>query len=203
MILFGASGHSKVIIEILFLNKIDVSYILDDFPKVDEIFGVKVYKNNITNNFEQDAIISIGDNYVRKKISEKYPFNYQIAIHSKSVVSEFSSIDSGTVVMANATINPGTKIGKHCIINTGAVVEHDCNIKNYVHVSPNSSLAGNVVVEEGAHIGIGSSVLPGVKIGKWAVIGAGAVIIKDVPDYATVVGNPGKIIKIKEENYEF
>ena len=49
---------------------------------------------------------------------------------------------------------------------------------------------------EGTHIGAGATIIPNLKIGKWATIGAGAVVIKDVPDYAVVVGNPGRIIKI-------
>ncbi len=51
-------------------------------------------------------------------------------------------------------------------------------------------------VGEGTHVGIGACVIQGIKIGKWATIGAGAVIIKDVPDGAVVVGNPAKIIKM-------
>jgi acetyltransferase-like isoleucine patch superfamily enzyme len=60
-------------------------------------------------------------------------------------------------------------------------------------------LAGNVTVGEGSHVGIGASVIQGVVIGKWTVIGAGAVVLNDVPDYAVVVGNPGKIIKVNNK----
>lgn len=60
------------------------------------------------------------------------------------------------------------------------------------------ALAGNVIVGEGTHLGIGACVIQGIRIGKWCTIGAGTVIIKDIPDGATVVGNPGKIIKIKD-----
>ena len=57
-------------------------------------------------------------------------------------------------------------------------------------------MAGNVAVGEGTQIGIGAAVIQGVTIGKWATIGAGAVIIEDVPDFAVVVGNPGRVIKM-------
>lgn len=195
MILFGASGHCKVIIDILIQNGVSVERILDDNPSVVDIFGIKVMVNDLTVSSSHEAIISIGNNLVRKKIAEKYTLQYQKAIHPKASISAFSEIEEGTVVMANVTVNPSAKIGKHCIVNTGSVIEHDCFIENYVHISPNTALAGNVFVGEGAHIGIGASVIQGVKIGKWAIVGAGSVIIKDVPDYATVVGNPGKIIK--------
>lgn len=198
MILYGASGHAKVIIDILHKNNIEVSKIIDDEPKSKDIFNIPVEKSSLTENNEKKVIISIGNNEIRKKISEKYQFDYQTIMHPSAVISEFSKIGNGTVIMANAVVNSDSEIGKHCIINTSAIVEHDCKISDFVHISPNASLAGNVEVGEGAHIGIGSCVIQGVKIGKWATIGAGAVIIRDVPDFATVVGNPGRIIKIKE-----
>lgn len=52
-----------------------------------------------------------------------------------------------------------------------------------------------IVIEDGAHIGIGSIIMPGVTIGKGAVIGAGAVVTKDVPDYCVAVGVPAKVVK--------
>jgi carbonic anhydrase/acetyltransferase-like protein (isoleucine patch superfamily) len=79
------------------------------------------------------------------------------------------------------------------------VVSHHCELEDFSFMGPNAVLGGKVKVGEGAFIGIGASIIPGIKIGKWSVIGAGSVIIKDVPDYATVVGNPGRIIKIKRE----
>ncbi|GIM51482.1 acetyltransferase [Capnocytophaga cynodegmi] len=198
MILYGASGHAKVIIDILHKNNIKVSKIIDDEPKNKDIFNIPVEKGTLTENNENKVIISIGNNEIRKKISEKHQFDYQTIIHPSAVISEFSKIGNGTVIMANAVVNSDSEIGKHCIINTSAIVEHDCKISDFVHISPNASLAGNVEVGEGTHVGIGACVIQGVKIGKWATIGAGAVIIRDVPDFATVVGNPGKIIKIKE-----
>ncbi|MDO4229003.1 MAG: acetyltransferase [Capnocytophaga sp.] len=199
MILYGASGHAKVIIDILKHHNTNVIKIIDDTPKLDSIFDIPVEKNELPDESNLPMIISIGDNETRKKISEKYSsINYQTAIHPNAVISEFCNIGEGSVIMANAVINPCAKIGKHCIINTAAIVEHDCQIADFAHISPNASLAGGVEIGEGTHIGIGACIIQGVKIGKWAIIGAGAVIIKDVPDFATVVGNPGKIIKFKE-----
>lgn len=195
MILFGASGHAKVIIDILEKNHILIEKIIDDNPKASHLFGIRVEKNEENHSFDSEVIISIGNNKIRKIISEKYPFHYMRAIHPSAVISQHSEVKEGTVIMANVAINPSAVIGKHCIINTGVVVEHDCQIADFVHLSPNASLAGNVEVGEGTHIGIGASVIQGIKIGKWATIGAGAVVVRDVPDFAVVVGNPAKIIK--------
>ena len=194
MILFGSSGHSKVILDILFQNFIEVEKIYDDHPLVSTIYNIPVVQNGGVFTDEK-AIISIGNNAIRKKISEKYLLDYVTTIHPSAVLSPLASVGIGTVVMALVAINPDVKIGKHCIINTGAIIEHDCQIADFVHISPNASLAGNVKVGEGSHIGIGATVIQGVTIGKWCIIGAGAVILKDIPDGSVAVGNPGRIIK--------
>lgn len=194
--LFGASGHCKVVLDILLLNNFSPKAIYDDSPEENSLWGIPVLNSDkLSENAPDSFLISIGNNLHRKKISNKYHLHYINVTHPKAVVSAKSTIGEGTIIMANAVVNPDAKIGMHCIINTGAVIEHDCNLENYAHISPNASLAGNVSVGEGTHIGIGAIVIQGIKIGKWATIGAGAVIIEDVPDFAVVVGIPGKIIK--------
>ncbi len=196
VVLFGASGHGKVIIDILQSNSFPIELVLDDHPKTATLLGVPVLR---ASNFDftkmQNMIISIGNNKIRKTISEKFKVNYINAIHPTVILSKNSTIGLGTVVMAGVIVNADASIGNHCILNTGAIIEHDCCIDNYVHVSPGVSLAGNVTIGEGSHIGIGACVLQGVKIGKWVTIGAGAVVLNDVPDYAIAVGNPVRIIK--------
>lgn len=202
MHLFGASGHCKVIIDIILESKaLRIESIVDHHPKFTTIFDFPVLDFAAVKSFEsKQFIVSIGDNKSRKNVVEIINAIYLKAIHPRAIVSRFSSVSEGSVVMAGAVINPDSKIGKHCIINTGAIVDHECVIEDYVHISPNASLAGNVTVGEGTFVGIGASIIQGVTIGKWAVIGAGAVILNDVPDYAVVVGIPGKIIKFNKRN---
>lgn len=197
MYLYGASGHCKVIIDIITAsNEIEIEGIVDDNPRVDAIFEIPVFKTNAFATLsDKTFIIAVGSNSIRKRIVEDVGAVYKTAIHPQALVSRFTEIEVGTVVMAGAIINADAVIGKHCIINTAAVIEHDCILGDYVHISPNAALGGAVEIAEGAHIGIGATVIQGIKIGKWATIGAGTVIISDIPDYAVVVGNPGKIVK--------
>lgn len=201
-VIYGASGQGKVILDLLLLQEFKNIEVIDDSPNKKELLGFPIQG---VSQFKfapgKEFIIGIGDNLIRKRISINNQLNYFKAIHTKAIVSKFTEIGDGTVIMARSVINVNVKIGKHCIVNTAAVVEHDCLIEDFVHISPNVTLAGGVKVEEGTHIGIGAVVLPNVKIGKWATIGAGSVILKDVPDYAIVVGNPGKIIKFNSNEF--
>ena len=197
MYLYGASGHAKVIIDILEANNINIEGLYDDNPNIKELSGYKVL-GTLEGKSTPGApfIISIGNNVLRKNIAEKYSLIFTEAIHPSAVISKRASIGEGTVVMGNATINTGCIVGKHVILNTSCTVDHDCELDDYVHISPNACLSGGVIVGEGTHIGSGVSITPNIKIGKWTTIGAGAVIIRDVPDHAVVVGNPGRILRI-------
>ena len=200
MHILGASGHAKVLADILDLNGQKISGVWDDNEELATFLNrpidgsLMVFRNLLNTT----AIIAVGDNSVRKSISEKITARFAIVTHPTAVVSPSTTIGNGTVIMANTTLNAASTIGCHVIVNTNASVDHDCQIADYVHIAPNAALAGNVIIGEGTHIGIGTSIIQGITIGKWATIGAGAVIITDIPDYAVVVGNPGRIIKYND-----
>lgn len=193
MYLYGASGHAKVIIDILKSEKKEISGLIDDNEAITEILGYPVTKK-LPN--DSSLIISIGANKTRKKVADKLAHHtFETAVHSSAIVSEYSTIEEGTVVMQGAIIQSSCNIGKHCIINTGASVDHDCTIGDFVHISPQSILCGNVTIGEGTWIGAGTTIIEGVTIGKWCVIGAGSVVTKDIPDNRLAVGNRCRIIK--------
>lgn len=201
-ILYGAGEQAKVIADMMENLGYCLAFAIDKKP-VDTLLLEKypVHLSEKSKGIDQTKkyLIGIGNNGIRKKIAEEelYEAHFGTIIDRTAIISKYAKVGEGTVIMPGATINVDTRIGKHCIINTNASVDHDCKIKDYVHISPNASLAGNVSVGECTHIGIGAIIIQGIKIGCGCTIGAGAVIIRDVPDGATVVGNPGRIIKNK------
>ncbi len=197
MYLYGASGHAKVIMDILNANGVRIDALVDDNPELKELQGVPVIHSA---EGCSPFIISIGSNKIRKMIAERLACEFVSAVHPSAVVSPSAKIADGTVVMQGAIIQADAKIGKHCIVNTAATIDHECVIGDYVHISPNASLCGNVHVGEGTQIGVGSVVIPGIKIGKWSIIGAGSVVVRDIPDDVVAVGNPCRIIKYKDMN---
>ena len=198
MYLFGASGHGKVIKDILNANGVKVEAFVDDNPNVNECGGRPVVHNATGLS---PMIVSIGVNRIRKMIVERLKANnpdimFATAIHPSAVISPTAKIGEGTVVMAGAVINADAVIGNHCIINTGATVDHDCKIGDYCHIAPGVNISGATNVGEGTWVGVGSCVIQCLNIGKNCMIGAGSVVVKDIPDNVTAFGCPAKVIKI-------
>lgn len=198
--LYGASGHAKVVIEIAEQNGFAIGGLIDANPAIKSLCNYPVSTELPAASFEgQGFVITIGNNKIRKRLAGELDGKcFETLVHNRASLSSRTVIGDGTVIMAGVSINADASIGKHCIVNTNASVDHDCVISDFVHISPNVALAGDVHVGEGTHVGIGACVIQGVRVGHWCTIGAGAVIIRDVPDGATVVGNPGRVIKIKE-----
>lgn len=199
MILFGASGHAKVVIDILEKLDIKIQFLVDANPDILTLQSYQVIHNGkYRAEDNQEIIITIGSNQTRKKIAEELNSEFGWAIHPTAVLGDDVSIGQGSVVMAGVAINSSSTVGNHGIINTSCSIDHDCVLGDYVHISPNATLCGTVSVGEGTHIGAGATVIPNISIGKWATIGAGAVVINDIPDRAVVVGNPGRIIRYND-----
>jgi sugar O-acyltransferase (sialic acid O-acetyltransferase NeuD family) len=192
MYLYGASGHAKVIIDILRANNEPIEALFDDN---EAIHNLLTYPVLLPSKVRGPLIISIGNNNIRRKIADRLNVEYGKTIHPSAIISEEAIVLEGTVVMQGTIIQTGTQIGKHCIINTGASIDHECVIEDYVHISPHCTLCGNVRVGEGTWIGAGTTIIPGVNVGKWSVIGAGSVVTRDIPDGVLAVGNRCKIVK--------
>ncbi|WP_096433095.1 acetyltransferase [Labilibaculum antarcticum] len=197
-LLYGGSGHAKVIAECIAASQGIVEGIFDDNPDLKSFGDFPFFGCYQKEKHRFPLVVSIGDNLIRKKIVKNVKYLFGTIIHPSACVSPNVEIGEGSVIFHNSILQVDSRIGKHVILNSGASVDHECVLGDFVHISPQATLCGNVVVGEGTHIGANAVVIPYITIGKWATIGAGAVIIHDVPDFAIVVGNPGKLIKFKE-----
>ncbi|MGC9019167.1 MAG: acetyltransferase [Candidatus Bipolaricaulaceae bacterium] len=191
----GAGGHAKVVLSTLLAAGVQVDGIFDDDPSKEggEVLGIKVIGPLAVARQlpPQKGVIAIGDNRTRKAIAQEFKnWEWLAVIHPKAYVHPSVRVGQGTVIFAGAVIQPDAEIGEHVIINTGATVDHDCVIGDFAHLAPGVHLAGKVRIEEGVLMGIGSVSLPGRHIGAWAVVGAGAVVIEDLPPRIIAVGVP-------------
>jgi sugar O-acyltransferase (sialic acid O-acetyltransferase NeuD family) len=200
VVLVGAGGHGKVVLATLRACGLEVALAVDDDRDKHgaEWLGLPV----VAPEGRLDgcsAILAIGDNAQRARFSRRFERTTWIAaIHPRAFVDPSASIGPGTVVLAGAIVQAGARIGRHVIVNTGATVDHDCVLGDYVHVGPGVHLAGGVVVEEGALVGIGGVATPGVRIGAWSTVGAGAALVRDVEPRSTAVGVPARRVEPRD-----
>ncbi|MFA0533141.1 acetyltransferase [Vibrio breoganii] len=198
--ILGASGHGKVVAEIAELNGYkDILFFDDRWPDIDSVEHWSVCGDTsmlIAKVGEFDlTIVAVGHNETRlAKQNELAQAGANIAsiAHPSAIVSQYTRIGAGTVVMANAVVNPFGYIGEACIINTSATIDHDCKLADGVHISPGANLAGGVEIGKYSWIGIGSQVKQCISIGTGVTVGAGSTVVKNVPNFQTILGCPAR-----------
>ena len=143
---------------------------------------------------EQDHfIIAIGDPTVRLKITErleKKKAKFATIVHPTAYVAESTALQPGTIVGPFAFIGPDCLIGKHVMFNTYASCGHDAVIGDYCVLSPYAVVNGNVTLGQLVFMGTQACVVLGRKVGEKSKIGAGALVLKDVPERSLAVGSP-------------
>ncbi len=201
--IFGASGHAKVVIDILELvGNLVVEFLVDDNRDLwgEQFFGYTVIGGREAllakeMNLECNGIVAIGSNQTRKRVASWLAgHGYQLAstVHPSACLGRGVRLGAGTVLMAGAVINSDTLIGDNVIVNTGATVDHDCRVMDSVHVAPGVHVCGGVTIGSGTLVGAGSTIAPGIAVGKDVVVGAGATVVSSVADGVIVMGTPAK-----------
>lgn len=204
IVVLGASGHGQVVADILFQmwtkgREMEIVGFLDDDPALHgtRVMGLHVLGplSALAETPHDCVAIGVGDNAARARIFAelcKAREHFATAIHPAAVLAPDVVVGVGAVLAAGAVANPGAHIGENAILNTCASIDHHCVLSAHAHVAPGAHLAGNVHVGEGAFVGVGACATPGVTIGAWSVVGAGAAVVADVPERVTVGGVPAK-----------
>lgn len=211
VILLGAGGHAKVLLDILLAQNVEILGI--SIPESNKKFPAFCDIPIIGNdddvlNFNCNAVLlvngvgSVGSTSLRKKIFEKFTsrgFKFRNVIHSSAIISENAALPwkkwGGVEVMAGAVINFGAVIAENTIINTNATIEHDCQIGSHAHIAPGATLSGNVKIGEGVHVGAGSTIIQGVTVGENSIIGAGSLVLHDIDAKKMAYGVPATVVK--------
>jgi sugar O-acyltransferase (sialic acid O-acetyltransferase NeuD family) len=123
------------------------------------------------------------------------------AISPLAQLSPYAKIGEGVMMFPHSFASTDSFIGDHAIVNVAATISHDTKIGNYGTLNPGVHLAGNVLIGEGCYLGIDSSVIQGVAIGSWTTLGAGCVVIRDLPENVVAVGVPARVIRTKEKGW--
>lgn len=203
VLVLGAGGHAKVVIDVLRACGHRVVAVFDDDSAKHKMMFHGVRVEGASADLERFAIahelvqfiVAIGHNATRMQHAihlQAVGLQALSAVHPSAIVAESVKLGVGSVIMPGVCLNADTVIGDHVIVNTGACIDHDCVIDAGVHIGPGVNLCGGVRVGVLAQLGVGASVTPGVSVGCRAVVGAGAAVIRDVANDLCVIGVPAR-----------
>jgi sugar O-acyltransferase (sialic acid O-acetyltransferase NeuD family) len=210
VVVFGASGQAKVVLDILRLLGVFVAGLLDDFKPLGSecgghhVIGALRDLPAISAEYNDPAVVvAVGDNWRRSRIVEQIHASspgtaFVTAIHPSAQIASDVQIGPGTVIMAGAVVNAGARIGPYCIINTRASVDHDSTLEEYASLAPAATTGGGVSIGAFSSIGMGAIVMPAVAVGKHTVIGAGALVYRSIPDLVVAYGTPARVIRSRQ-----
>lgn len=200
LLIYGASGHGKVVGDIaMSLGWKNLQFYDEQYAEMPKLYNKKAVGDwqLLLDDLSgaSGVIVAIGNNYHREnylKLLQERNAPIVSLIHSSAVISEYSKIGTGSVVMPNVVVNAGAVVGVGTILNTSSSVDHDCEIDSFVHLSPGAKLAGGVKVGGCSWLGLNSCVIENITIGDSVIVGAGAVVVKDVGDNKKVLGVPAR-----------
>lgn len=154
------------------------------------------------------------------------PKIHQLSDVQSSTIGAGTRIWQYSVILPNAQIGRNCNICAHTFIENEVVIGNNVTIKSGVYlwdgtviedgafIGPNATFTNDKVprskaypanfdgprIKRGASIGANATLLPGVTIGEYAMVGAGAVVTTDVPPFAVVIGNPARIVRFLEQD---
>ncbi|MBR6635018.1 MAG: acetyltransferase [Clostridia bacterium] len=206
LVVYGAGGMGRELMWQLndpTSEKFNILGFIDDDPEMHGkiINGYPVVGDTdllLERSREICVAVAVGNPSARRRIVEKLKQNVNISfpniIAPDVKISEFVKLGEGCIICYGNIITVNIEIGDFFISNRCCTVGHDCIIGDYVTLNPMVSISGNVTVESCVDIGTGANIIQGKTIGARSIIGAGAVVIKDIPACSTAVGVPAKPI---------
>lgn len=216
--IFGSGGFAREVLQIIedintYLKnskKYEIVGFLDgnadNHGKIVNGYSVLGDLNWLETQNEISVIIAIGNPISKRKIATEIKsfknVRFPTLIHPKAIIGDYNSIGEGTIICAGTILTNNITINDHVILNLACTVGHDTVIESYTTVAPGVNISGNVKIAEGCDLGTNSVIIQGKSIGQGTIIGAGGVVVKDIPENVTAVGNPVKVIKVRENHWQ-
>jgi UDP-perosamine 4-acetyltransferase len=213
LILIGAGGHGSVLLDVIRLTGRTLHGVsAQETPAGPAWAGLPFLGPNEAlfdldpDDFELvNGVGSVGSMRRRADLFSWFKargFVFATLVHPAAVLGSRVILREGAQIMAGCVLQPDVMIGANSIVNTRASVDHTCRIGAHVHLAPGVTLSGDVVVEDEVHVGVGATVLQGRRLGAGCVVGAGAVVTRDVPPGVTVVGVPARPLPAKGTGHD-
>ncbi|QLG46684.1 NeuD/PglB/VioB family sugar acetyltransferase [Costertonia aggregata] len=206
-IIIGAGTQGQIYASYLIEAGVPIIGFIDDDTKLSgkNVNGIPVlgdygdlFSKKLKSNI-RDVYCPIGNNKIRASYLSALKnegYNTPSFIHPTTSIGPDVELGEAIYMLVGNIVMPHTKIGNYLMVNMASTIAHHVTVENGVFMSSGVNIGAMINVKENAYIGMGVTAMTGIKtIGENSLLGAGTVVIKDVPDFATVVGNPGRVIK--------
>jgi sugar O-acyltransferase (sialic acid O-acetyltransferase NeuD family) len=211
LLVFGASGHAKVVldaIERLATYRV-AGLVVREGPAGPDVFGYPVVGDdeNIRSVLESrhvdGAVVAIGDNWrrheVARSVRERFPWiAFPAIVHPSARVARGVTIGEGAVLLAGVVVNSDAAVGDFCLLNTNSSLDHDSRMDLASSLGPNAAVGGGAAIGAFSAVAMGATVLQNRHVGEHAIVGAQALVLKDIPSHTVAYGAPAKPVRARE-----
>ncbi|WP_079506596.1 acetyltransferase [Mesobacillus jeotgali] len=206
IVIIGAGGFGREVAWLIEeINKVKHEWNIFGFvDDNDNIHGTEIFGYPVVGDIEWlrgqelHVVNAIGDPLIKKDVINRMigsKNKYPVLIHPSVIYSNSVIFGEGSIICPGTILTVDIQIGKHVIINIDSTIGHDAVIGDYTTILPSVNVSGYVETKECVSVGTGSAIIQGITIGENTIIGAGSVVVKDLPANCTAVGGPAKPIK--------
>ncbi len=208
VVLWGATGHAKVLRESLRQRGMEVTALFDNDPNVQPPWpgaclcgGEEGFREWLQRGGDACwCLVAIGghrgaDRRRLQHFMQGHGLTPLTWVDPRASVATDAQLGPGSQVLMGASVGVEVRLGSAVIVNTNASVDHECELADGVHIAPGATLCGVVRVGRDTMIGAGAIVLPRKTIGTGSIVGAGAVVTRDLPDGVIAYGSPARVIR--------
>jgi sugar O-acyltransferase (sialic acid O-acetyltransferase NeuD family) len=212
LLIIGSSGHASVLVDAVeLMAAYRIEGYLDDTLAIGTVRkgysvlgGLEAAASICADRRIDGLVIAIGDNWWRRRVCSDLllrcpKLRFPVVKHPSSVIASDAEICQGTAILAGSHVGPGSRVGEFCIINTGSSLDHDCEMHDFASIAPGVFTGGFVQIGKCSAVGVGASISDRISVGSHAVVGTGAVVVRNIPDLVVAYGNPARVQRPRRE----